>query len=171
MRPFFLPRSFSLLVAPAPTAPAAAPIESLGTDVAIALPGDRRRHHAFTRMTGGARPQLTRGQTIAPWCGPIGLKHVPIPRKQRPDKSDFPSMPRTLRRWPSAPSNFLWYAFTDGNMCGAGLRRPHHPLCPEPRPNAANSTIGLQTVNPAIGGRLGLRVSKDIHHPLPAAAD
>src|SRR5882757_6218761 len=85
-------------------APVSAGTESLGTDVAIALPV----------IAGGitlakddwkGTAQLT-VDTIATVGVAYGLKHVI--REQRPDKSDFMSMPSDTPALAFAPANFLW---------------------------------------------------------------
>jgi membrane-associated phospholipid phosphatase len=83
---------------------AAASSESLGTDVAIALP----------LIAGGitlakddwkGSAQLT-VDTIATVGVAYGLKH--IIREQRPDGSDFQSMPSDTAALAFAPAQFLW---------------------------------------------------------------
>ena len=100
MRRFF---AVALLLLAA-MAPANAGTESLGTDVAIALPV----------IAGGitlakddwkGTAQLT-VDTIATVGVAYGLKHVI--REQRPDKSDFQSMPSDTSALAFAPAQFLW---------------------------------------------------------------
>src|SRR5262249_22685930 len=82
----------------------AAGSESVGTDVAIALPliagvstlaKDDWKGSAKLRVTPMARVALA-----------YGLKHVI--REQRPDKSDFQSMPSDTSALAFAPAQFLW---------------------------------------------------------------
>jgi membrane-associated phospholipid phosphatase len=78
--------------------------ESLGTDVAIALPviaGGITL--AKDDWKGAAQVTL---DTIATVGVAYGLKHVI--REQRPDKSDFQSMPSDTSALAFAPAQFLW---------------------------------------------------------------
>ena len=93
-----------LLLAAGCEAACAASSESLGTDVAIALP----------LIAGGitlakedwkGSAQLT-VDTVATVGIAYGLKHVI--REQRPDKSDFQSMPSDTSALAFAPAQFLW---------------------------------------------------------------
>jgi len=93
-----------LLLAAGSEAACAASSESLGTDVAIALP----------LIAGGitlakedwkGSAQLT-VDTVATVGIAYGLKHVI--REQRPDKSDFQSMPSDTSALAFAPAQFLW---------------------------------------------------------------
>jgi len=93
-----------VLLAAGSDAACAASSESLGTDVAIALP----------LIAGGitlakedwkGSAQLT-VDTIATVGIAYGLKHVI--REQRPDKSDFQSMPSDTSALAFAPAQFLW---------------------------------------------------------------
>src|SRR3954462_7482722 len=93
-----------VLLAAGSEAARAASSESLGTDVAIALPV----------IAGGitlakddwkGTAQLT-VDTIATVGLAYGLKHVI--REQRPDKSDFHSMPSDTSALAFAPAQFLW---------------------------------------------------------------
>jgi len=84
--------------------PANAGTESLGTDVAIALPviaGGITL--AKDDWKGTAQVTL---DTIATVGVAYGLKHVI--REQRPDKSDFQSMPSDTSALAFAPAQFLW---------------------------------------------------------------
>jgi len=93
-----------LLLAAGSEAACAASSESLGTDVAIALPliaGGITL--AKEDWKGGA--QLT-VDTVATVGIAYGLKHVI--REQRPDKSDFQSMPSDTSALAFAPAQFLW---------------------------------------------------------------
>src|SRR5665213_3521886 len=83
---------------------AAASSESLGTDVAIALPAIAGGITLYKDDWKGAA-QLT-VDTIATVGIAYGLKHVI--REQRPDKSDFQSMPSDTAALAFAPANFLW---------------------------------------------------------------
>jgi len=93
-----------LLLVAGREAACAASSESLGTDVAIALP----------LIAGGitlakedwkGSAQLT-VDTVATVGIAYGLKHVI--REQRPDKSDFQSMPSDTSALAFAPAQFLW---------------------------------------------------------------
>jgi membrane-associated phospholipid phosphatase len=93
-----------LLLVAGSEAACAASSESLGTDVAIALP----------LIAGGitlakedwkGSAQLT-VDTVATVGIAYGLKHVI--REQRPDKSDFQSMPSDTSALAFAPAQFLW---------------------------------------------------------------
>src|SRR5882757_1302085 len=82
----------------------AASSESLGTDVAIALPviaGGITLAKDDWRGTA----QLTVDTAVTVGLA-YGLKHVI--REQRPDKSDFQSMPSDTAALAFAPANFLW---------------------------------------------------------------
>ena len=82
----------------------AASSESLGTDVAVALPviaGGLTLYKGDWKGTA----QLTL-DTIATVGLAYGLKHVI--REQRPDKSDFQSMPSDTSALAFAPAQFLW---------------------------------------------------------------
>jgi len=83
---------------------AAASSETLGTDVAIALPAIAGGITLYKDDWKGAA-QLT-VDTIATVGIAYGLKHVI--REQRPDKSDFQSMPSDTAALAFAPANFLW---------------------------------------------------------------
>jgi membrane-associated phospholipid phosphatase len=83
---------------------AAASSESLGTDVAIALPVIAGGITLYKDDWKGAA-QLT-VDTVATVGIAYGLKHVI--REQRPDKSDFQSMPSDTAALAFAPANFLW---------------------------------------------------------------
>jgi membrane-associated phospholipid phosphatase len=78
--------------------------ESLGTDVAVALPVIAGGITLYKDDWRGAA-QLT-VDTIATVGVAYGLKHVI--REQRPDKSDFQSMPSDTSALAFAPANFLW---------------------------------------------------------------
>src|SRR5471030_2854902 len=85
-------------------AASAASSETLGTDVAIALPviaGGITL--AKDDWKGAAQVTL---DTIATVGVAYGLKHVI--REQRPDKSDFQSMPSDTSALAFAPAQFLW---------------------------------------------------------------
>jgi membrane-associated phospholipid phosphatase len=93
-----------MLVVTGSQAAHAASSESLGTDVAIALP----------LIAGGitlakddwkGSAQLT-VDTVATVGLAYGLKH--LIREQRPDKSDFQSMPSDTSALAFAPAQFLW---------------------------------------------------------------
>src|SRR5258707_879194 len=93
-----------VLLAVGSEAACAASSESLGTDVAIALP----------LIAGGitlskndwkGTAQVTL-DTVATVGLAYGLKHVI--REQRPDKSDFQSMPSDTSALAFAPAQFLW---------------------------------------------------------------
>jgi len=101
MRSFLAATVF--LMAGAKTA-AAASSESLGTDVAIALPAIAGGLTLYKDDWKGAA-QLT-VDTVATVGIAYGLKHVI--REQRPDKSDFQSMPSDTAALAFAPANFLW---------------------------------------------------------------
>jgi len=93
-----------VLLAAGSEAACAASSESLGTDMAIALP----------LIAGGitlakddwkGSAQLT-VDTVATVGLAYGLKH--LIREQRPDKSDFQSMPSDTSALAFAPAQFLW---------------------------------------------------------------
>jgi membrane-associated phospholipid phosphatase len=93
-----------VLLAAGSEAACAASSESLGTDVAIALP----------LIAGGitlakddwkGSAQLT-VDTVATVGMAYGLKH--LIHEQRPDKSDFQSMPSDTAALAFAPAQFLW---------------------------------------------------------------
>jgi len=92
-----------LLLAGAPCA-FAGTSESLGTDVAIALPVIAGGITLYKDDWKGAA-QVT-VDTIATVGVAYGLKHVI--REQRPDKSDFQSMPSDTSALAFAPAQFLW---------------------------------------------------------------
>lgn len=78
--------------------------ESLGTDVAIALPVIAGGI-TLARDDWKGAAQVT-VDTIATVGLAYGLKHVI--REQRPDKSDFKSMPSDTAALAFAPAQFLW---------------------------------------------------------------
>src|ERR1700761_45568 len=78
--------------------------ESLGTDVAIALPVIAGGITLYKDDWMGAA-QLT-VDTVATVGLAYGLKHVI--KEQRPDKSDFQSMPSDTAALAFAPAQFLW---------------------------------------------------------------
>jgi membrane-associated phospholipid phosphatase len=78
--------------------------ESLGTDVAIALPVIAGGITLYDNDWKGTA-QLT-VDTVATVGIAYGLKHVI--HEQRPDKSDFQSMPSDTAALAFAPANFLW---------------------------------------------------------------
>ena len=78
--------------------------ESLGTDVAIALPLIAGGI-TLARDDWKGTAQLT-VDTVATVGLAYGLKHVI--REQRPDKSDFQSMPSDTSALAFAPAQFLW---------------------------------------------------------------
>jgi membrane-associated phospholipid phosphatase len=78
--------------------------ESLGTDVAIALPVIAGGVTLYKNDWMGAA-QLT-VDTVATVGLAYGLKHVI--KEQRPDKSDFQSMPSDTAALAFAPAQFLW---------------------------------------------------------------
>jgi len=78
--------------------------ESLGTDVAIALPVIAGGITLYKNDWMGAA-QLT-VDTVATVGLAYGLKHVI--KEQRPDKSDFQSMPSDTAALAFAPAQFLW---------------------------------------------------------------
>jgi membrane-associated phospholipid phosphatase len=82
----------------------AASSESLGTDVAIALPVIAGGITLYDNDWKGTA-QLT-VDTVATVGIAYGLKHVI--HEQRPDKSDFQSMPSDTAALAFAPANFLW---------------------------------------------------------------
>ncbi len=82
----------------------AASSESLGTDVAIALPVIAGGVTLYKNDWMGAA-QLT-VDTVATVGLAYGLKHVI--KEQRPDKSDFQSMPSDTAALAFAPAQFLW---------------------------------------------------------------
>ena len=92
-----------LLLAAAQGATAASS-ESLGTDVAIALPVIAGGITLAREDWKGAA-QLT-ADTVATVGVAYALKH--IIREQRPDKSDFKSMPSDTSALGFAPAQFLW---------------------------------------------------------------
>ncbi len=92
-----------LLLAGAQTA-FAGTSESLGTDVAVALPAIAGGITLYKEDWKGTA-QLTL-DTIATVGVAYGLKHVI--REQRPDKSDFQSMPSDTSALAFAPAQFLW---------------------------------------------------------------
>jgi len=101
-RPFLLA---AVMLASAAASPAlAASSESLGTDVAIALPVIAGGITLYKNDWMGAA-QLTM-DTVATVGMAYGLKHVI--REQRPDKSDFHSMPSDTSALAFAPAQFLW---------------------------------------------------------------
>jgi len=101
MRPLLA--AIALLLASMQSA-AAASSETLGTDVAIALPVIAGGITLYKDDWKGAA-QLT-VDTVATVGIAYGLKHVI--REQRPDKSDFQSMPSDTSALAFAPANFLW---------------------------------------------------------------
>jgi membrane-associated phospholipid phosphatase len=78
--------------------------ESLGTDVAIALPIIAGGITLYKNDWMGTA-QLT-VDTVATVGLAYGLKHVI--KEQRPDKSDFQSMPSDTAALAFAPAQFLW---------------------------------------------------------------
>lgn len=82
----------------------AASSESLGTDVAIALPVIAGGITLYKNDWMGAA-QLT-ADTVATVGLAYGLKHVI--KEQRPDKSDYMSMPSDTAALAFAPAQFLW---------------------------------------------------------------
>src|SRR3954466_2247024 len=78
--------------------------ESLGTDVAIALPIIAGGITLYKNDWKGSA-QLT-VDTVATVGLAYGLKH--LIREQRPDKSDFQSMPSDTSALAFAPAQFLW---------------------------------------------------------------
>jgi len=92
-----------LFLAGAQTATAASS-ESLGTDVAIALPAIAGGITLYKDDWKGAA-QLTVDTAVTVGIA-YGLKHVI--HEQRPDKSDFQSMPSDTAALAFAPANFLW---------------------------------------------------------------
>src|SRR3954464_2676064 len=103
MRPPFL--LAAVMLASAAASPAlAASSESLGTDVAIALPVIAGGITLYKNDWMGTA-QLTM-DTVATVGLAYGLKHVI--REQRPDKSDFHSMPSDTSALAFAPAQFLW---------------------------------------------------------------
>ena len=82
----------------------AASSENLGTDVAIALPVIAGGITLYKNDWMGTA-QLT-VDTVATVGLAYGLKHVI--REQRPDKSDFQSMPSDTAALGFAPAQFLW---------------------------------------------------------------
>ena len=95
---------FAVLMVSAATPALAASTESLGTDVAIALPVIAGGITLYKNDWMGAA-QLT-ADTVATVGLAYGLKHVI--REQRPDKSDFQSMPSDTAALAFAPAQFLW---------------------------------------------------------------
>jgi membrane-associated phospholipid phosphatase len=83
---------------------AAASTETLGTDVAIALPVIAGGITLYKDDWKGAA-QLTVDTAVTVGIA-YGLKHVI--REQRPDKSDFQSMPSDTAALAFAPASFLW---------------------------------------------------------------
>ena len=84
--------------------PAAAGTESVGTDVAIALPLIAGGI-TFYKDDWKGTAQLTI-DTVATVGIAYGLKHVI--HEERPDKSDFMSMPSDTSALAFAPAQFLW---------------------------------------------------------------
>jgi membrane-associated phospholipid phosphatase len=83
---------------------AAGTIENLGTDVAIALPLIAGGISVYKDdWTGTGQLILDTGLTVGT---AYGLKH--IIREQRPDKSDFQSMPSDTSALAFAPAQYLW---------------------------------------------------------------
>ena len=78
--------------------------ENIGTDVAIALPVIAGGITLYKNDWMGAA-QLT-VDTVATVGLAYGLKHVI--KEQRPDKSDFQSMPSDTAALAFAPAQFLW---------------------------------------------------------------
>src|ERR1700761_3117416 len=96
---------FAALMVPALASPAlAGSSESIGTDVAIALPVIAGGITLYKDDWMGAA-QLT-VDTVATVGLAYGLKHVI--KEQRPDKSDFQSMPSDTAALAFAPAQFLW---------------------------------------------------------------
>jgi membrane-associated phospholipid phosphatase len=96
---------FAALIVPALASPAlAGSSESIGTDVAIALPVIAGGITLYKDDWMGAA-QLT-VDTVATVGLAYGLKHVI--KEQRPDKSDFQSMPSDTAALAFAPAQFLW---------------------------------------------------------------
>jgi membrane-associated phospholipid phosphatase len=84
--------------------PAAAGTESIGTDVAIALP---LIAGGITLAKDDWKGSFQLGvDTVATVGLAYGLKHVI--REERPDKSDFHSMPSDTSALAFAPAQFLW---------------------------------------------------------------
>ena len=84
--------------------PATAGTQSLGQDVAMALPVIAGSiTFAKEDWAGGAELTLDTGATVGI---AYGLKHVI--REQRPDKSDFRSMPSDTSALAFAPAQYLW---------------------------------------------------------------
>jgi membrane-associated phospholipid phosphatase len=78
--------------------------ENLGTDVAIALPLIAGGISVYKDdWTGTGQLILDTGLTVGT---AYGLKH--IIREQRPDKSDFQSMPSDTSALAFAPAQYLW---------------------------------------------------------------
>jgi membrane-associated phospholipid phosphatase len=101
MRPFLA--ALVLLLASLETAQAAS-TETLGTDVAIALPIIAGGFTLYNNdWKGAAQLTVDTGVTVGI---AYGLKHVI--HEQRPDKSDFQSMPSDTSALAFAPANFLW---------------------------------------------------------------
>ena len=82
----------------------AASSESLGTDVAIALPVIAGGITLYDNDWKGTAQRTV--DTVATVGIAYGLKHVI--HEQRPDKSDFQSMPSDTAALAFAPANFLW---------------------------------------------------------------
>jgi membrane-associated phospholipid phosphatase len=101
MRPFLA--ALVLLLSSLETAQATS-TESLGTDVAIALPVIAGGFTLYNNDWKGAA-QLTVDTAVTVGVA-YGLKHVI--HEQRPDKSDFQSMPSDTAALAFAPANFLW---------------------------------------------------------------
>jgi membrane-associated phospholipid phosphatase len=95
---------FAALITASATPALAASSESLGTDVAIALPVIAGGLTLYKNDWMGAA-QLT-VDTVATVGLAYGLKHVI--HEQRPDKSDFQSMPSDTAALAFAPAQFLW---------------------------------------------------------------
>lgn len=84
--------------------PAAAGTESIGTDVAIALPLIAGGVTLYKDDWKGTAQLGV--DTVATVGLAYGLKH--IIREERPDKSDFQSMPSDTAALAFAPAQFLW---------------------------------------------------------------
>ncbi len=108
----------------------ASTLESLGTDIAIALPAVAGGIAIYKDDWTGVA-QLGVG-TVATVGTAYGLKHVI--REQRPDKSDYQSFPSDTVALSASGSSFLWarygwryglasaLAVSDANSSSAGMR-------------------------------------------------
>jgi len=110
--------------------------ESIGTDVAIALPAIAGGI-TLTKNDWMGAAQLT-VDTVATVGLAYGLKHVI--KEQRPDKSDFQSMPSDTAALAFAPAQFLGTAMAGNMAFRLTGRRPSSPGAGWMRRNTIGTT-------------------------------